>query len=358
MSTVLNEQKPKTQLEYTNCDLCGENRTNLFLEAESEVNKEKFKIVRCANCGLIYLNPRPAKEIIGRYYPVDSYYAFQDFSAKKRLNYREWLKNISLEGYYDSKNIFKKLIAKLLVRNFLVVIPKERKGRLLDIGCGSGEFLYQMKNFGWEVYGIEISQEASDMGNKRGLNIFFGELENTNFPENFFDVVVLSQTLEHVYSPGSYLEKIYRLLKVGGLLITGVPNVGCLEIQVFGRSCHALDVPRHLHFFTIASLRNYLEKYGFEVEKVLSKKFSLPLQGIRTDLKNFIQNEYKDKNSLNKIWISFSVIFRLLFIKSLRFIIDRDKVNELGFYIAFYARKPVNVEKEKTSKEIYESVNV
>ena len=357
MNTSITEQKPKTELEYTNCDLCGENRTNLFLEAESEVNKEKFKIVRCDNCGLIYLNPRPTKDIIGRYYPVDSYYSYQDFTDK-RLNYREWLKKVSLEGYYNSKNIFKKLIAKLLVRNFLVVIPKERKGRLLDIGCGSGEFLYQMKNFGWDVSGVEINQASANLGNKRGLNIFCGELGEADFPDNFFDAVVLSQTLEHVYSPGSYLGKIYRLLKEGGLLIIGVPNVGCLEIQVFGRSCHALDVPRHLHFFTIASLRNYLEKYGFEVEKVLSKKFSLPLQGIRTDLKNFIQNEYKDKSSLNKIWMSFSVIFRLLFIKSLRFIIDRDKVNELGFFIAFYARKPVSVEEEKTSKEIYESLNV
>jgi len=340
MNTVIAEPKLKTELEYTSCDFCGEDKTDLFLEAESEVNKEKFKIVRCANCGLIYLNPRPTKDIIGRYYPVGSYYSYQDFT-EKRLNYREWLKKISLEGYYNSKNIFKKLMARLLVRNLLVVIPKERKGRLIDIGCGSGEFLYQMKNFGWEVYGVEISQESADMGNKQGLNIFCGELGEADFPDNFFDVVVLSQTLEHVYSPGSYLEKIHRLLKEGGLLIIGVPNVGCLEIQVFGRSCHALDVPRHLHFFTIASLRNYLEKYGFKVEKVLSKKFSLPLQGIRTDLKNFIQNECNDKSSLNKIWMSFSVIFRLLLIKSLRFIIDRDKVNELGFYIAFYARKPI-----------------
>ena len=339
MNTSITEQKPKTELEYTNCDLCGENRTNLFLEAASDVTQERFRIVRCDNCGLIYLNPRPTKDIIGRYYPVDSYYSYQDFT-EKRLNYREWLKKVSLEGYYNSKNIFKKFLSWLLLRNFMIVVPKEKKGRLLDIGCGSGEFLYQMKSFGWDVSGVEINQASANLGNKRGLNIFCGELGEADFPDNFFDVVVLNQTLEHVYSPGSYLEKIYRLLKEEGLLIIGVPNVGCLEIQVFGRSCHALDVPRHLHFFTIASLRNYLEKYGFEVEKVLSKKFSLPLQGIRTDLKIFIQNEYKDKNSLNKIWISFSVIFRLLFIKSLRFIFDRDKVNELGFFIAFYARKP------------------
>lgn len=122
-------------------------------------------------------------------------------------------------------------------------------------------------------------------------------------------------------------------------MIIGVPNIDCLEIQIFGRSCHILDVPRHLHFFNVSSLRRYLEKYGFEVEKILSKKFSLPLQGIRTDLKNFIQNECKGKSSLNKIWMSSSVVFRLLFIKSFRFLLHRGKANELGFYIAFYARK-------------------
>jgi SAM-dependent methyltransferase len=344
MNTAITEHKLKTELEYTPCDLCGKDKTDLFLEAEFQDTHERFKIVKCDDCGLIYLNPRPVKEIIGRYYPAESYYSYQDFTDK-RLNYREWLKQASLEGYYDSKNIFKKFLSGLFVRSFMIVVPKEKKGRLLDIGCGSGEFLHQLKNFGWEVFGVEISQQSADMGNKRGLNIFCGELGGADFPENYFDVVVLSQTLEHVYSPGAYLEKIHRLLKEGGLLIIGVPNIGCLEIQIFGRNCHALDVPRHLHFFSISSLRNYLEKYGFEVEKVLSKKFSLPLQGIKNDLKNLIQNECKGKSSLNKVWMSFSVIFRLLFIKSLRFLFHRDKVNELGFYISFYARKPVREEK-------------
>lgn len=339
MNPSIAEPKPKTDLESTNCDLCGKDNTDLFLEAESDVTKERFKIVRCTNCGLVYLNPRPVKEIIGRYYPVGSYYSYQDFTDKK-LNYREWLKQASLEGYYNSKNIFKKFLSWLLVRNFMIVVPKEKKGRLLDVGCGSGEFLNQMKNFGWEAFGVEINQESADMGNKRGLNIFCGELGGVDFPQNYFDVVVLSQTLEHVYSPGAYLEKIYRLLKEGGLLIIGVPNIDCLEIQIFGRNCHALDVPRHLHFFTIASLRNYLEKYGFEVEKVLSKKFSLPFQGIKTDLKNLIQNECRGKSSLNKIWKSFSAIIRLFFMKISRFLFGRDKANKLGFYISFYARKP------------------
>lgn len=105
-------------------------------------------------------------------------------------------------------------------------------------------------------------------------------------------------------------------------------------------------------------MRNYLEKYGFEVEKVLSKKFSLPLQGIKNDLKNLIQNECKDKSSLNKIWTSFSVVFRLLFRKSLRFLLHRGKANELGFYIAFYARKSVKKRNEEISKDVYESINV
>jgi SAM-dependent methyltransferase len=346
MNTVITKHKPKTQLEYTNCDLCGKNKTELFLEAESDVTKERFKIVRCQNCGLIYLNPRPVKEIIGSYYPVENYYAYQDFSDK-RLNYREWLKQASLEGYYDSKNVFKKFLSWLLVRNFLIVVPKGIKGRLLDIGCGSGEFLNQMKNFGWEAFGVEINKESADMGNKRGLNIFCGELGGADFPQNYFDVVVLSQTLEHVYSPGAYLEKIYRLLKEGGLLIIGVPNIGCLESKMFKQNWHALEVPRHLHFFTVPSLRRHLEKYGFKVEKVLSKKFSLPLKGIKADLKSFIQNEGKDKSSLNKIGISFLVILRLIFLKGFRLIFKKEQAGELGVHIAFYAKKPVCEAKEK-----------
>ncbi len=344
-------------MEYITCDFCGGNKTDLFLEAKYKDTQERFKIVRCDACGLIYLNPRPSRDIMGGYYPQGSYYSYQDFSHKK-FNYREWLKKISLEGYYNSKNIFKKLLAWLLVRNFMIVVPKERKGKLLDIGCGSGEFLDQMRSFGWEVYGVEISPEAAGIGNKRGLNVFCGELEGADFPENYFDAVVLSQTLEHVYSPGSYLKHIYRLLKPEGLLIIGVPNVGSLETQIFGRCCHALDVPRHLYFFTVTSLRRYLEKYGFEVEKVLSKKFSLPLNGIRGDLKSFIQNECKDKSVLTKMLVSFLLVSRLMLAKSFRFLFVRDKVEELGFYIAFYAKKPRGKGKEKKTTDIYESVDV
>lgn len=357
MNSSTAQLETKTLLEYTNCDFCGGDKAIRFLEAENPETKEKFKIVRCSLCGLIYLNPRPAKNIIGRYYPADYYYSFQDFSDR-RLSYRDRLKKISFEGYYHSKSIVKKLLAFLLVRNFMIVVPKEKKGRLLDVGCGSGEFLYQMRNFGWEPYGVEISQKSANIGNQHGLNIFCGELEGADFPDNYFDVVVLSQTLEHVYSPGSYLEHIYRLLKPEGLLIIGVPNVGSLETQIFGRCCHALDVPRHLYFFTVTSLRRYLEKYGFEVEKVLSKKFSLPLNGIRGDLKSFIQNECKDKSVLTKMLVSFLLVSRLMLAKSFRFLFVRDKLEELGFYIAFYAKKPRGKGKEKKTTDIYESVDV
>lgn len=329
---------PET-LEYTNCDFCGQNKTNLFREAGSEVTRERFRIVRCNNCGLVYLNPRPAKDVIGRYYPVDSYYSYRDFSDRKRFNYREWLKKISLEGYYDSKNVLKKLISKFLVGNFMIVVPKEKKGRLLDIGCGSGEFLNRMKDFGWQVWGVEISKEAADRGNKRGINIYCGELGGADFPDNFFDVVVLSQSMEHVYSPGSYLGEIHRILKPEGSLIVGVPNIECMESKIFKQSWHALDVPRHLYFFTVETLRRYLEKYGFEVEKVRSKKFSLPLNGIKSDLKEFIRNGCNGKNFLNKILASLFIAVRLNFIKCLKFIFNKDKRNELGVYIAFYSRK-------------------
>jgi SAM-dependent methyltransferase len=340
MSLVTTESDLRTQLKYISCDFCGEDKTTLFLETENQETKEKFKIVRCCACGLIYLNPRPVKDIIARYYPVDSYYAYQDFLNKKTLSYREWLKKISLEGYYDSKNVLKKLVSFLLVRNFLIVVPKETKGRLLDIGCGSGEFLNQMKSFGWEVYGVEINPESASIGSKHGVNIFCGELGTADFADNFFDVVVLSQTLEHVYSPASYLERIYRLLREEGLLIIGVPNIGCLEAQIFGGNWHALEAPRHLYFFTVHSLRYYLEKYGFEVEKVLSKKFSLPLKGLKADLKSFIQCQYEDKSPLTKMLLSFLVILRLISTKSLRFLFIRKQANELGGHIAFYARKP------------------
>jgi SAM-dependent methyltransferase len=325
--------------EYSSCDYCGGDKTVQLLEAKDQDTNERFKIVRCCDCGLVYLNPRPVKERIGKYYPVESYYSYQNFSFK-RLNYRDWLKKISLEGYYNSKNILKRLISWFLIRNFLIVIPRERKGKLLDVGCGSGEFLNQMKGFGWDVHGVEINSVAASTGNRRNLNIFCGELEKAGFPDNFFEVVVLSQCLEHVYSPASYIKEIQRILKLGGTLIIGVPNFNCIESKIFRESWHALDVPRHLYFFTIDSLGRYLERCGFEVEKVLSKKFSLPIRGIKTDIRAFLQNKYQDKGFLNKILVSFVTVVRLILKKSLKSFFSREQVRESGMYIAFYARKP------------------
>lgn len=342
MSLVITDLKQKTHLEHTFCDFCGVAKTSLFLEAENQEIKEKFKIVKCDNCGLLYLNPRPIKEIIGRYYPVDSYYSYQDFSDKKRFNYREWLKKISLEGYYKSKNIFKKLISKVLIRNLMIVVPKERKGRLLDIGCGSGEFLNQMKGFGWEVYGVEINSEAVGTGKRKGLNIFCGELGGADFPDNFFDVVVLNQTLEHVYSPSAYLKETHRILKPEGSLIIGVPNIDCIERKIFKEYWHGLDVPRHIYFFSISSLRRYLERHEFEIERIISKRFCFRLKGIKADLKLLLRNKDREVSMLSNVLTCFQSVLRLLVMKTLKSLFPKAHHEDLDIFVAFYARKPAS----------------
>ncbi|MBE0427549.1 MAG: hypothetical protein IBX72_13015 [Nitrospirae bacterium] len=136
--------------EYVNCDLCRLDSTELLYQVAecTERYSESFNLVRCKNCGLVYVNPRPVKEELYKYYPQESYYAYQNVENKTfRTNIRDLL--VEWAGGYrirkDNRfNYISRLIIwvfKLITKNMLIgVVPCKRKGLLLDVGCGNGSF--------------------------------------------------------------------------------------------------------------------------------------------------------------------------------------------------------------------------
>lgn len=267
-------------LEKVSCNFCNsENHHSIFQIKDLLLGdfSQTFSYVKCSNCGLIFQNPRVSSEYILKYYP-DNYDSYQPVNAN----------NSTLLGRILRYGLRKRA-------NFVYKFCKG--GRLLDIGCSTGDFLDQIGESGkkdqWELFGVEISEYAASLAReKKNLKIFNSTLEEAQFPDNFFDVITLWDVLEHLYDPYGSLIEINRVLKKGGVLLIRVPNYDSLDRLIFKSTWAGWDAPRHLYVFNKKILRAYLEKTGFSVASINTNigsytTFLLSLRFFLTQKKKF-----------------------------------------------------------------------
>jgi len=237
-------------VELKQCPLCEEERFEpAYLARDRHYGiPGVYRIVRCAGCSLVFLNPMYTDEELGALYPAD-YYAYQDRFSSKR-----W------------KEILKALLwLRLGTRD--PVFPKP--GRMLDLGCGSGWFMCAMRDQGWDAYGVEINSAAADLGRKTcGLDIFPGTLRQAKYSPAFFDYIRSNHSFEHISCPGETLEEFHRILRPGGKVLIGVPNIAGLNAKVFGEYWWYLGAPVHPFTYSVETLSRLLKKHDFCVQKV------------------------------------------------------------------------------------------
>ena len=212
----------------------------------------EYSICQCKDCKFNFLFPMPSEDELTSLYP-ENFYAYQQFFEDKK-----------------PVNIIKSLIKRALFINIGTKDPKfNNPGRILDIGCGSGKFLYSMRERGWRVYGVEVNTNAADLGKEAaGINIFAGNLISAKFPDNFFDYIRSNHSFEHIVNPHETLSEIYRILKPGGSLLIGVPNVDGLNSKIFKSSWWYRGVPVHTFGYSTKSLARILEQHKFNVDKI------------------------------------------------------------------------------------------
>ncbi|MBA3414964.1 MAG: class I SAM-dependent methyltransferase, partial [Chloroflexia bacterium] len=153
----------------------------------------------------------------------------------------------------------------VLLRDRGRALLDRKPGRVLDIGCGNGDFLRFLKRRGWEVAGTDFSAEAAALARAKGIPVHRGDLASAAFPDRAFDVVTLWHVVEHLPHPHRELDEVERILRDDGLLVIEVPNSDCPTRRLCGTAWRQLDVPRHLQHFTPETLAAMLARSGFAV---------------------------------------------------------------------------------------------
>lgn len=241
---------------------------------DHSVSKENFDLYRDATLDLLITYPQPKEQELSKYYESEDYISHTDGKRSMFEKAYHFVKGIALKS-------------KLQLINNL----QKNKGKLLDIGAGTGEFLIVAKENGWQTTGIEPSEKARTIALKKG--VFLAD-SLAVLEDHSFDVITMWHVLEHVPDLENQIQELKRLLKPTGTILIAVPNFNSYDAKHYGHFWAAYDVPRHLWHFSKTAIKGLFAKEGLLLEKVLPMKFdayyvSLLSEKYKTGKMNYVK---------------------------------------------------------------------
>jgi len=226
------------------CPVCGETTATPFLR------KLDMQLVRCTRCSMIYANPVPAEMATGNFYDK----AGSEYLTPEKL----------ASDYADVR----------FERELRLFRTHCQRGSVLDVGCSSGGFLYQLKKRfanDYKVLGTDVSTEPLEHAAKMGVPVARGEFLTQSFEEKF-DAVTFWAVMEHLSEPKAFLKKAASILKPGGLCFILTPNMNSLAVRLIGAKYRYI-FPEHLNYFTPQTMRTFAEQ-EFTVAGMKSTHFN------------------------------------------------------------------------------------
>lgn len=236
------------------CPLCKSGQFNLYLQSKDfSVSKEIFSILKCSNCAFAITDPKPAGEELARYYESENYISHTDEA------------NNVVNSLYKLARVF-------TIRDKSALLKKwAEKGKLLDIGCGTGDFLFNNQKNGWITEGVEVNNKAREIAEAKLKKNLFTSLNGVE-KDKTYNAITLWHVLEHIEELEQTCLQISEHLEQKGTLITAVPNYESFDAQYYKEYWAAYDLPRHLYHFSKKSMELLWLKYGMEVKAVIPMK--------------------------------------------------------------------------------------
>lgn len=231
--------------KITTCPICsGTTFQSKFECVDQTVSKEKFQIIKCDNCSFLITSPRPDRGTIGQYYDSPDYISHSSSSAT-----------------FQDKIYFRARQYSLIKKRKLIE-QYSSEGNILDIGCGTGEFLKQMRLHNWEATGTEPNAKAQSIAKNIGIRI---HNHLSEIQEETFNAITLWHVLEHIHDLNNTIEKIKNILSKDGTIFIAVPNHKSNDAKHYQECWAAYDVPRHLWHFNKTTMSKLILKHGLHL---------------------------------------------------------------------------------------------
>lgn len=290
--TEIRENETVRVVDVPDCYLCGSQGDPLYRQLRDRLFAAPgtWDLLKCPMCGLIWLNPRPLAEEIAKLHA--GYYTHSGSTGNDQVpgNLRGYVKNAILAescSYASAeRHLIERLVGKLLsaigpareaAKRSVMWLYRSQRGTLLDVGCGNGRFLADMRKLGWDVKGVEPDPLAVEIARQTlGLDVEPTTLEDAALPTGSFDAVTLNHVIEHVEDPILTLRECGRVLRERGRLVIVTPNVRSLASRWYGSSWYHLDPPRHMILFSPETLHASVERAGLRVLRLVTAARAAP----------------------------------------------------------------------------------
>lgn len=218
-----------------------------------------WKYLLCLNCGLVSLHPKPSTEEL-----MKNYQSYLPDQPEEITRWERMMKQVMVKS-----------------ADFIESRARTGQGRLLDVGCGYGFFLKEMKSRDWRVEGIEVSELGRQYAQEKwGIRVYSKPLEDLTLPDNYFDVITLLYVIEHISDPLGLLTEVKRILKPDGLILLRWPHTTPI-VRILGPLARKLDLyhtPYHLYDFSPRTINRALLRSGFKDVKTCIGGYTQPPQ--------------------------------------------------------------------------------